>query len=82
VTDGVQALDSLRKVTPDIIVTDLEMPKMDGLALVEAVRADYRYVPVVLVLRARQRGHRVAGRCGGGASYVRSATSAATWSRS
>jgi CheY-like chemotaxis protein/anti-sigma regulatory factor (Ser/Thr protein kinase) len=47
--DGVEALSSLQKGLPDIIVTDLEMPRMDGLTLVEAVRSEHPSVPVVLV---------------------------------
>jgi CheY-like chemotaxis protein/anti-sigma regulatory factor (Ser/Thr protein kinase) len=47
--DGVAALAALRAGLPDVIVTDLEMPRMDGLALVEAVRCEHPSVPVVLV---------------------------------
>jgi CheY-like chemotaxis protein/anti-sigma regulatory factor (Ser/Thr protein kinase) len=47
--DGVAALSSLEQTLPDIIVTDLQMPRMDGLALVEAVRCEHPSVPVVLI---------------------------------
>jgi CheY-like chemotaxis protein/anti-sigma regulatory factor (Ser/Thr protein kinase) len=47
--DGVAALSSLRERLPDLIVTDLQMPRMDGLALVEAVRTEHPSVPVVLI---------------------------------
>jgi CheY-like chemotaxis protein/anti-sigma regulatory factor (Ser/Thr protein kinase) len=47
--DGIEALSSLQKGLPDIIVTDLEMPRMDGLTLVEAVRSEHPSVPIVLV---------------------------------
>jgi CheY-like chemotaxis protein/anti-sigma regulatory factor (Ser/Thr protein kinase) len=47
--DGIAALSSLREGLPDIIVTDLQMPRMDGLALVEAVRSGHPSVPVVLI---------------------------------
>jgi CheY-like chemotaxis protein/anti-sigma regulatory factor (Ser/Thr protein kinase) len=49
VVDGVAALASLGEALPDIIVTDLQMPRMDGLALVEAVRSEHPSVPVVLI---------------------------------
>ena len=39
-TDGVQGLTMARREQPDLIVTDLSMPGMDGLALVRALRAD------------------------------------------
>jgi len=38
--DGVDALDQLRKHHPDIVITDLNMPKMDGLEFIEAARKD------------------------------------------
>ena len=40
---------TLKERLPDLIVTDLQMPRMDGLALVEAVRSDHPSVPVVLI---------------------------------
>ncbi|MHC4399169.1 MAG: ATP-binding protein [Planctomycetota bacterium] len=47
--DGVEALSRVKEASPDLIVTDLRMPKMDGLDLVKAVRTDYPSVPVVLI---------------------------------
>jgi two-component system chemotaxis sensor kinase CheA len=49
--DGVQALDLLNEHQIDIIVSDVEMPRMDGFALTAAVRQDERWphLPVVLV---------------------------------
>lgn len=38
--DGVDALDKLRAHQPDIVITDLNMPKMDGLEFIEAARKD------------------------------------------
>ena len=49
VSDGLEALKSLHRATPDLVVTDLMMPGMDGMALVDAIRTDFPYVPVVLV---------------------------------
>lgn len=47
--DGLAALATMREGLPNLIVTDLQMPRMDGLALVEAVRAEHPTVPVVLI---------------------------------
>src|SRR5947208_1958229 len=47
--NGLRALDALKRSVPDVVATDLEMPEMNGLELVEAVRADYPAVPVVLI---------------------------------
>jgi two-component system, chemotaxis family, chemotaxis protein CheY len=50
-TNGLQALDQLTRASVDLVLTDLAMPKMDGLALLEHLRADVRYahLPVVIV---------------------------------
>src|SRR5258708_15428111 len=42
-TDGVQALELLTEHQIDIIVSDVEMPRMDGLALTSAVRQGKRW---------------------------------------
>lgn len=47
--DGRHALDVMATRRPDVVVTDLQMPRMDGLELVEAVRQQYPDVPVVLM---------------------------------
>lgn len=36
--DGVEALELFRKHHPDIVITDLKMPNMDGLALIEQIK--------------------------------------------
>lgn len=52
--DGQEGLDRIRasdadNSLPDVIVTDLQMPRMDGLELVRNVRQSYPQVPVVLI---------------------------------
>jgi CheY-like chemotaxis protein len=47
--DGQDALAALARGLPDLIATDLEMPGLNGLQLVDAVRRKYPSVPVVLI---------------------------------
>jgi len=47
--DGVEAMERAKASLPDVIVTDLRMPRMDGLELVRAVRANHPTVPVILI---------------------------------
>jgi len=51
-SDGLMALEKIKAKVPDVVVTDLQMPKMDGMRLVENVRQLYPLVPVVLITAA------------------------------
>lgn len=49
--DGLLGLEVLRDVVPDVIVTDINMPNLDGFGFIEAVRRDRRFAAVpILVL--------------------------------
>jgi CheY-like chemotaxis protein/anti-sigma regulatory factor (Ser/Thr protein kinase) len=47
--DGQQALAALAALAPDVVLTDLQMPNLDGLQLVDALVQRYPLVPVVLM---------------------------------
>ena len=54
VTDGQAALDAVRAGAPELVISDVMMPRLDGLGLVTALRADARTAAVpVLLLSAR-----------------------------
>ncbi len=49
--DGVHALECMNNVPINLIVTDLTMPRLDGIGLTARVRADARFsgVPIIMV---------------------------------
>ena len=49
--NGKEALDKLSKTRVDMIITDLEMPVMNGIELVSAMRSEpaYKHIPVVML---------------------------------
>jgi CheY-like chemotaxis protein/anti-sigma regulatory factor (Ser/Thr protein kinase) len=47
--DGAEALEKIAARPPDVIVTDLRMPRIDGLQLVDRVSSDYPEIPVILM---------------------------------
>ncbi|ONI87864.1 histidine kinase [Actinosynnema sp. ALI-1.44] len=54
VSDGQAALEAIRADPPDVVVSDVMMPRLDGLELIAALRADPRVASVpVLLLSAR-----------------------------
>jgi CheY-like chemotaxis protein len=55
---------------PDVVLTDLEMPEVNGLVLVEAVRRDYSNLPVVLMTAVGSEEIAVQALRKGAASYV------------
>jgi EAL domain-containing protein (putative c-di-GMP-specific phosphodiesterase class I) len=47
--DGAQALDMLKSQSIDVVLSDIRMPKMDGIALLEAVKGYDADIPVLLL---------------------------------
>lgn len=49
--DGVEALEAVRHHRPDLVITDVGMPRMDGLQLCRAIRADPQLceIPVMVI---------------------------------
>jgi DNA-binding response OmpR family regulator len=49
-TDGEVALGMARRVMPDIVFLDIRLPKLDGLGVLEALRADPATEPLPVVI--------------------------------
>jgi len=49
VVNGLQGLEALGAGSPDVVITDLQMPEMNGLQLVETMRSDFSHIPSILV---------------------------------
>lgn len=70
--DGAQAMDVLARETADIVVTDLEMPQVDGLELTRRLKAHatWRALPVVIVTTRGSEADRKRGMEAGADGYV------------
>jgi len=66
--DGIDALKQLENCCPDIVITDVDMPGMDGFGLVNALRGDPRtqHIPIVMITSAEERHREEALRVGVG----------------
>jgi chemosensory pili system protein ChpA (sensor histidine kinase/response regulator) len=58
--DGIEALEQLEERVPDLMLLDIEMPRMDGYELATAMRADPRYkdVPIIMITSRTGDKHR------------------------
>lgn len=72
VADGFQALAAARRQRPDLVLTDVMMPGMDGFALLQALRADERLASVPVIVLSARAGEeaRVAGVLAGAYDYL------------
>ena len=56
-TNGLEALEALKRVRPDIIITDIQMPKMNGSEFITAVKNQPAFADIPIVIVAgRQSG--------------------------
>ncbi|GGI20268.1 Hpt domain-containing protein [Oxalicibacterium faecigallinarum] len=58
--DGVDALEHLQSVTPDVMLVDIEMPRMDGFDLTRNIRDDERTraIPIIMITSRTAAKHR------------------------
>jgi CheY-like chemotaxis protein/anti-sigma regulatory factor (Ser/Thr protein kinase) len=68
--NGAEALAVLKKERPDAVLTDLQMPDVDGLALVQEIRVKYPLTPVILMTAHGSEDVAVKALHLGAASYV------------
>jgi two-component system, sensor histidine kinase and response regulator len=71
-SNGLSALDQMQKATPDIIVSDIMMPQMDGFQLLKTVQQNptWDHIPFIF-LTARGEKHEIyKGRVSGAALYI------------
>ena len=47
-TDGKEALEIVRIQAPDIIILDINIPKMDGIAVMGRIVSKYKNIPVII----------------------------------
>jgi PAS domain S-box-containing protein len=72
VTNGALALDAIRRRRPDLVLTDVMMPEVDGFALLERIREDPRLrdVPVVILSARAGEEARIEGAHAGADDYI------------
>jgi two-component system chemotaxis response regulator CheY len=70
--DGVNGLEVLEGETPDVIVTDINMPRMDGFTFIEGVRrnAVHRAIPILVLTTESDAAKKARAREAGATGWI------------
>jgi two-component system chemotaxis response regulator CheY len=71
-SDGQEALERLSSQRMDVILTDLNMPRLDGIGLIRALRGRpaSKYTPVLMLTTESQESKRQEGRSAGATAWL------------
>jgi DNA-binding response OmpR family regulator len=71
-SDGVEALDLARRIKPDLVLLDVQMPRLDGLEVCRQLRSepDLARTPIIMLTAAGQEADRARGRGAGADEYL------------
>jgi two-component system, chemotaxis family, chemotaxis protein CheY len=70
--DGQDALTKLKGTTVHMVVTDLNMPNLDGLEFIRALRSmpAFQFVPIIMLTTESQMGKKQAGKSAGATGWI------------
>lgn len=57
-SNGLEGLTMFEDLNPDIVITDIEMPKMNGLELLEKIKASDKNKPVIVITAFKDEAHK------------------------
>ena len=71
-TDGKDALTKAKSSPVNMVVTDLNMPNMNGIDLIKALRAEakYKFIPIVMLTTESQDTRKQEGRSAGATGWI------------
>ena len=70
--DGLDAVGKLSNSQIDMIITDLNMPNLNGIELIKKVRADskYKFVPIIMLTTSSQANQKKEGKEAGATGWI------------
>ncbi len=70
--DGKQGLDVLKTQTVDVVITDINMPVMDGIEFIKNVRAtgNHQSLPILILTTETSQDKRDQGKAAGGTGWI------------
>ncbi|MBC7877364.1 MAG: response regulator transcription factor [Anaerolineales bacterium] len=69
-TDGAECLQLVKKLNPDVILMDLQMPRMDGITAIEHLRKDYPDIAIVILTTYNEDDLMIRGLQSGARGYL------------
>ena len=71
-SDGKDAIRKLENTQVDMVVTDLNMPEMNGIELIKNLRAQakYRFIPIIMLTTESQAGSKQEGKAAGATGWI------------
>lgn len=70
--DGKDALQKIQAQKVDMLITDLNMPNLDGIGLIKGVRAlpSYKFIPIVMLSTESQDAKKQEGKSAGATGWI------------
>lgn len=70
--DGQDAADQLATASVDMLITDLNMPRMDGFELIKQVRAmaKFKFIPIIMLTTESQADMKQKGKAAGATGWI------------
>jgi two-component system chemotaxis response regulator CheY len=70
--DGVEALEFARKTPVNLVITDVNMPNMDGITLTGELRTldDYKFVPILILTTETGTAKKEQGKVAGATGWI------------
>jgi two-component system chemotaxis response regulator CheY len=70
--DGRDALSKMTGLTIDMVITDLNMPNIDGIELIRQIRKhpQHRFIPIIMLTTESQTEKKLAGKSAGATGWI------------
>lgn len=70
--DGVDGIEQLPEVKPDVVITDINMPRLDGFGVIESIRAqrDFAGLPILVLTTESARELKERARSSGATGWI------------
>jgi len=68
--DGIEALTLISKAPPDLIILDITMPRLDGVEVLQRLRQEENFTPVILLTQVTGSAYHVTGLQQGADDYI------------